>query len=120
MEIKIVEEKENPFLERKELKIKIIHKGEATPSKASVEEIISKRFGVDVSHIIIDYIFTETGKAESLAKVKVYKKPVRKVEKKEEAKEKQKEETQQQEEKPKEESREENVKEGEKDEAQTK
>ena len=63
MELKIEEEKDNPFFERKELKIRLIHHGEATPSKNAVEEMVAKKFGVDVTHVVLDYIFTETGKA---------------------------------------------------------
>ncbi len=86
MELKIIEQKENPFFERKEVKVKIVHHGEATPSKAKVEELLSAKFNVPLEHIIVDYIFSETGIAESFVKAKIYNKPVRKVEKKEEEK----------------------------------
>ena len=91
MELKVVSEKENPFFERREIIARIEHHGKPTPSKKEVEEYLAKKFGVEVTHIIIDYIFTETGIGESKVKAKIYKKPVRQVEKEEEKEESTKE-----------------------------
>ena len=88
MEVKIIEEKDNPFLERKEVLLRIEHHSQPTPSKKELEDYLTKKYGVDATHIVIDYIFSEVGIGESKAKVKIYKKPVREVEKKEEAEQK--------------------------------
>ena len=83
VELEIISEKENPFLERKEVIAKLSHPGEATPSKAKVEELLAKKYGVEVTHIKIDYIFSAFGKPESKVKAKVYKKPIKEVKKEE-------------------------------------
>lgn len=73
MEVKILEEKENPFFKRKELKIQIKHENSATPSKAELAKQLAEKNSVDVSQVVIDYIFTKKGLAESFAKVKILK-----------------------------------------------
>ena len=84
MEIEILNERENKFFNRKDLMIKVKHKAAATPSKAELVEMLAKRYKVDSSQVIIDYIFTMRGISESKAKVKILnEKPKRKVEEKE-------------------------------------
>lgn len=120
MKINILKEKENPFLERKELELQIIHTNEPTPSKNELIKKIGEMFSVKETHIKIDYIFSRKGLQEAFAKVKIYKKPIpqevkeEKPEKKEEAKEPEKKE----EEKKVEETKKPEEKEGEKGETQ--
>lgn len=87
MDIKIIEERENPFFNRKELKIEIMHTKQSTPSKASVVKELAAKYSVDESQIVIDYILTKTSVHEAIAKVKILKeKPeVKKTEEKHEA-----------------------------------
>lgn len=77
-EIKILEKKNNVFFERKDLKIKIIHHGKPTPSKEEVEKIIADKFKTTPEHIIVNYIFSESGIGESLVKAEIYKKKIEK------------------------------------------
>ena len=77
MELKILEEKENPFFERKEFLILVKHENEATPSRESLAEEIEKMLKIKKEQIEIDYIRTKSGMSESLAKVKVYSKPIK-------------------------------------------
>jgi small subunit ribosomal protein S24e len=72
MEITIQEEKYNPFLKRKELKILVKHENEATPSKESIKNFLKEKFKVDDSQIKIDYVLSKIGLAESLVKAKIY------------------------------------------------
>lgn len=81
VDVKMIEEKENPFFERKELKIELKHPGESTPKKQDVIKELASRFKVDEKSVEIDYIFTKKGVAESVAKVKIMKKPREKGEK---------------------------------------
>ncbi|HDD71629.1 MAG TPA: hypothetical protein ENF99_01415 [Candidatus Aenigmarchaeota archaeon] len=90
MEIEILEEKENPFFERKEVKVNIKHLDAPTPSKEELKKELASKFSVDASLIQIDYIFTKKGIAESFAKVKVLKKKPEVKEEKKEAKEEKK------------------------------
>ncbi len=94
MEIEIKEEKDNPFLKRKELRLEIKHVGEATPSKQAVIKEIASKYSVPEDHIEINYIFTKKGVSESVVKAKIYEEPIAKPkeEKTEEKKEGPKEE----------------------------
>ena len=98
MKISITNEKQNPFLKRKELNIYIEHEGEATPSGAALEIMIEKELAHPREKIYIQHIFSETGRTASKASVFVWdeKKPEKKAKrgeaKKEEAKQEKKEE----------------------------
>jgi small subunit ribosomal protein S24e len=82
MEIIIQEEKYNPLLKRKELKLLAKHEKEATPSKEMVKKFLKEKFNVDDSQIEIDFILSKVGLAESFIKAKIYdeKREVKKVE----------------------------------------
>lgn len=82
MEITIKEEKENPFLKRKDLKLEIKHIGSATPSKKELLKELAEKFSVSEDQVIIDYILTKKGIAESIIKAKILeeKKEVEKIE----------------------------------------
>jgi ribosomal protein S24E len=73
MEVVVESEKENPFFQRKELKLILKHPLAATPSKAELKKELASRYACDESQVIIDYIFTKKGTCESLAKVKILK-----------------------------------------------
>jgi ribosomal protein S24E len=71
MEITIVEEKENPFLNRKDIKLRLKHLGESTPSKETLTKELASRYSVEESQILIDYIFSVKGVGESFVKAKI-------------------------------------------------
>ena len=71
MKISILEEKPNPFLRRKELRVEISHPSSATPSKEELRRELARLKGVEEEKIRIDYIFSKKGKGESFAKVKI-------------------------------------------------
>ena len=73
MELKISDEKENPFLKRKELKISIRHENSATPSKESITKELSEKYSVDASQVVVNFIVTKKGITESMASVKILK-----------------------------------------------
>ena len=87
MQVTVIEEKENPFFKRKELTLLLKHDAASTPTKAELVKMLASQHGVDESQIVVDYIFTKKGIAESLAKVKVLKErpPVKEEPKKEAA-----------------------------------
>ncbi|MBU5682711.1 MAG: 30S ribosomal protein S24e [Candidatus Aenigmatarchaeota archaeon] len=74
MEIKIIQEKNNPLLKRKELLLEIDHSNKATPSREELANEISKMFNVEKEKIVIDYILSIRGCSKSKAKVKIYEK----------------------------------------------
>lgn len=73
MEMIIVEEKENPFFNRIDIKLRLKHEGIATPSKAELVKELAKKYEVNESQVIIDYIFSVRGIGESFTKVKILK-----------------------------------------------
>jgi small subunit ribosomal protein S24e len=93
MEIIIKEEKENPFLKRKNLKLEVKHPNAATPSKKELLKELAEKFSVSEDQVVIDYILTKKGISNSVVKAKILaEKP--KIEKKTEQKEVGKVETQ--------------------------
>jgi ribosomal protein S24E len=73
MDISIIEEKENPFLNRKELRIELKHIGSATPAKANLLKELATKYNVPEDQVIVDYILTKKGISESFVKVKILK-----------------------------------------------
>jgi ribosomal protein S24E len=75
MKIEIKTEKENPFLERKEFMITILHDREPTPSKAAVQKFLSKELKQEATHVEVRQIMSRNGLGHSNAKVFVWKEP---------------------------------------------
>lgn len=72
MKIEIMEEKDNPLLNRKELKIKIIHDG-ATPSRQEVKDALVALLGIEKERVILDSYMSRFGVRESTGTARVYK-----------------------------------------------
>lgn len=72
MEVTILEEKENPLLDRKDLKVKITHDA-ATPKILEVREKLAAMLGVDKETLILDSFKSKFGARESIGFAKVYK-----------------------------------------------
>jgi small subunit ribosomal protein S24e len=72
MEIKILEQKDNKLLKRKEILLLIDHSNRATPSREELSNEISKIFNVPKEKIVIDYILSIRGDQKAKAKVKIY------------------------------------------------
>ncbi len=73
MDIKVLEEKENKFFNRREFKVLVQHATVATPSKAELIKILAQQYNADENQIQIDYLFSKKGIAESIAKFKILK-----------------------------------------------
>jgi small subunit ribosomal protein S24e len=71
MKIEIVEEKDNPLLNRKELKIKIIHEG-ATPSRQEVKDALVALLGIEKDRVILNSYTSRFGVRESTGTARVY------------------------------------------------
>ncbi|MBI5253241.1 MAG: 30S ribosomal protein S24e [Euryarchaeota archaeon] len=72
MEVTILEEKENPLLDRKELRVKVVHDA-ATPRISEVRDKMVAMLGVDKETLILDSLKSRFGARESIGFVKVYK-----------------------------------------------
>jgi ribosomal protein S24E len=87
MEIEIIDEKDNVFFKRKELKVRLKHSKTSTPSKQELAKELAAKYNTEEDCVVIDYIFTKKGLGESEAKVKVYKEKPKVEKAKEEVKE---------------------------------
>ncbi len=73
MELEIIEKKENPLLERTEVKFVATHPGEKTLTAKMAREGLSELMGTPKGKIIIHTMKAEFGKAETMGYAKVYK-----------------------------------------------
>ncbi|OUJ18638.1 Ribosomal protein S24E [Methanonatronarchaeum thermophilum] len=72
MEIDIVERKENPAVKREELKFKVDHMGNATPTRSEVKAKIAAEEDLTKSLLVIDSLKTKTGLGITEGYAKVY------------------------------------------------
>ena len=71
MEIKVIGEKNNPLLNRREIVFKVIH-DESTPSRKSVVERLAATMNSKVELVYVDGLKTEFGKRETQGYAKIY------------------------------------------------
>ena len=73
MELEIIEKRENPLLNRTEVKFRVKHQGEKTPERELVKSDLAEILKVNKSLVIIDYIRPSFGMAISSGYAKIYK-----------------------------------------------
>jgi ribosomal protein S24E len=73
MEMKILQEKDNQLLGRKEVRVEVKHTAAPSPAKVNIIKELAAKYGVPEDHVVIDYVFTKKGLASSEIKVKIYK-----------------------------------------------
>ncbi len=71
MQIEVTNEENNTVLNRKELKVKVLHPA-GTPSRMEVKEAVAAQFNVSPDLVIVDNMKTSFGKKETAAYVKIY------------------------------------------------
>lgn len=71
MEFKIISEKQNPVMKRREIHIEIKYGG-ATPSKAHVQEHVAAKLSVNPENLEISKILSEHGKSAGKVWIKVW------------------------------------------------
>ncbi len=76
MEVNIINEFENPLLERKEIEAILSFQG-PTPKTEEVIDALSKKLKVKETHIEVEKILQLFGKTEAKVYAYVYKKPIR-------------------------------------------
>lgn len=72
MEIRVLEERENPFLDRVEIKLEIDHFKASTPSKREVARYLKERLSIDPEKALIVRVETETGMNKAYALIYYY------------------------------------------------
>jgi len=75
MERKILKDFDNRLLKRRELIIHVDYGGGPTPSKAEMQILIAKKFGVDPARVEISKIFSDKGSASGRVWVKIWDEP---------------------------------------------
>jgi len=73
MEIEIVDKKENPLLDRTEVKFKASHATEGTPQREVVREKLASMLKATKERVIVDSMDSAFGKMETIGYAKVYK-----------------------------------------------
>lgn len=71
MEIQVIEEKNNPNLNRREIVFKVIH-DESTPSRKSVVDRLAATMNSKSNLVFVDSMKTEFGKRETIGYAKIY------------------------------------------------
>lgn len=72
IDLKIVNERENALLQRRELVIDILHAGEATPSRITLQQLIAKMVGADPEYTEVYDVRSAVGAASSRIRVRVW------------------------------------------------
>lgn len=73
MDVVVISRKENPLLERTELRFKVLHRGEKTPERELVREKLASMLNEKKELVIVDHMRSQFGKQESLGYAKIYK-----------------------------------------------
>lgn len=71
MDIHIIEDKNNPLLNRREVVFKVDHES-ATPSRKSIVDRIAATMNSKEGLVVIDNLKTEFGKRETIGYAKIY------------------------------------------------
>ncbi|NCO97391.1 MAG: hypothetical protein GW865_04915, partial [Candidatus Aenigmarchaeota archaeon] len=74
--VKILEEKENPILKRKDLLLMLDHKGEPTPKTSDIAKLIADKFKGDQKKTEIIYMFSQKGISQTKVKAYVWKEKI--------------------------------------------
>lgn len=72
MDVEIIEKRQNPLLNRQEIRFKILHPKEPTPNRDSAREKIASLSSVKKEQVIIDSLESTFGKSETFGYAKVY------------------------------------------------
>ncbi len=68
----IAEDRYNPLIKRRELKLKINHVLKPTPMRVMLRMAVANAFGVDVSRVYVRSVRTEYGIGRSIAEIHIY------------------------------------------------
>lgn len=71
MNIKVIEEKKNPVLKRKELILELVYDA-ATPSKAELQKFLSEKLNAEINKIEVSKILSHAGMTGGRAWIKIW------------------------------------------------
>ena len=61
MELEIQDQKENALFGRRDVRFRLSHNGEATPSRVQVRQLVAAQLGTKTDNIVIDNMHSATG-----------------------------------------------------------
>lgn len=73
MNLEITEKKENPLLDRVDVRFKLLHDGEKTPARSVVRDQLATSLNVKKDHVIVDHMQSDFGRGITSGFAKVYK-----------------------------------------------
>ena len=74
MEIRIINEEENPLLHRTDVQFEVIH-DDATPSRLSVRDSLAATLNKDADEVVVHKLDTKFGMRRTIGTAKVYENP---------------------------------------------
>lgn len=74
MEIRIIDEEENPLLHRTDVQFEVIH-DDATPSRLSVRDSLAATLNKDADEVVVHKLDTKFGMRRTIGYAKVYENP---------------------------------------------
>ncbi len=72
MDVEITDKRQNPLLNRQEVRFKILHPKEPTPTRDSARDKLASMNNVKKEQVIIDALDTTFGKSETTGYAKIY------------------------------------------------
>ncbi len=73
----VIEDRYNPLIKRRELRIKIAHIGKGTPTRGMIRVGVAKEYGVGVEHVYVRKVLSQYGWGVTVAEIHIYDNPER-------------------------------------------
>ena len=73
MELQVIAKKENPLLNRVEIRFKAVHKAEATPTRDAIRSELAKQLKAAKDAVVVDRSESSFGRFETFGYAKIYK-----------------------------------------------
>lgn len=72
MKAKVIEDKRNPVLKRREMIVEVSHDEKGTPERLTLREFMSKQFDEKIENLYVVKIEGRTGSDKSLCHIEIY------------------------------------------------
>jgi small subunit ribosomal protein S24e len=73
MDIEIVERKQNPLLEREEIRFEVAHEGEPTPTLVDIRRLLRAKVNSKDQLTVVDAVYSHFGSPVSSGSARIYK-----------------------------------------------
>src|SRR5215472_9896553 len=75
MSLEVLDERDNPLLGRREVRLVVNHAGQGTPDRLTIRKLASQHYKATLEQVYVRSIATRTGGSSAVCKVEVYDKP---------------------------------------------